>query len=100
MKREERILAFEPFDGGKGDCEITLFSDRMVNARKSHTCQMCFGPILAGARVRARTEMFDGIVKTFRFCPACCDAMAVSWEDAGEAVQDRCSLGAERARQP
>lgn len=84
------ILDYSPFAGDR-DCNVRELSDKMIVARAAHKCAICFGPIVKGERVRARTEVSydDRRVMTFRFCALCCEAMAKSWTDYGEAIEDR-----------
>jgi hypothetical protein len=88
---EKDCLAYDPFAGDDGD--LTVFSDKMAVARKRGPCVICRGEIQPGERVRALRERFDGQVKTFRFCALCCEAMAKSWDDAGEAIEERTRMG-------
>lgn len=94
---EADALSADPFAGDFGDGEVTL-SDKIVKAAKDHLgrCHDCAGDIAKGERHRARTEAYDGQVVTTRWCAECCAAMAISWEDDGEAWEARNNLGAER----
>lgn len=71
---EAKALAFDPFqgdiDGG------ALLKDKIVTARKEAECNNCKSTVKPGDRVRSITERdYDELV-TYRFCTACCVAMA------------------------
>jgi hypothetical protein len=85
-------LAYGPFDGDR-DVDVRLLRDVFVRIRYPQDCQNCLQIIPAGTRSRARTEVFDGEVATFYFCKKCCDAMARSWYDGGEAMEKRYEIG-------
>lgn len=89
-------LAYDPFEG-EDDGARTL-ADKFVRTRKVAVCQECAGNIPVGSEVRSMTEVCDGEIGTFRWCPECCAAMAASWEDGGESLEARVSLGMERRR--
>jgi hypothetical protein len=94
-------LSYHPFEGDR-DSDITVFSDRMIVARKAHRCQICGGPIAADERHRARTERDndDQVVATFRFCGLCCEAMVKALydpDDVGKAIEERTGMGIKAA---
>lgn len=98
MTETERLcLAYGPFDGDR-DTDVRLLSDRFVTSRFAHICNVCQVGILPGLRVRARSEVYDGQVGTFYFCPECCDAMARSWDDNGKAIEARHAIGWDRSQ--
>lgn len=89
-KREEAAcLSFDPFAGDETD--VRLVSDKFVTVRKPHKCQHCGDGIAIGQRVRACSEINreDNTRCTFYFCSLCCEAMAKSWEDDGDAFEER-----------
>jgi hypothetical protein len=92
-------LAYDPFSGDR-DSDITEFSDKFVVTRKPHVCNVCQEEIPSRSRCRAKTERDndDQVVMTFYFCPPCCDAMALSWTDDGDAIEARTGRGMEAAR--
>lgn len=94
---ERECLAFDPFQGGKGDDTYRRLSDRFLVTRKPHECSICFDPIPAKTRARAMTDLDDGQVMTFYACPCCCAAMASVWDDAGKAIEARYTLGSRRS---
>ncbi len=98
MIDESAVLRYEPFLDD--DSDVTVLSDKMVTARKAAECVVCFGPIEPGQRVRARAERNNELHKmmTFRFCPACCAAMAKADDDAGAAIAEQTGIGIARSR--
>lgn len=73
---EDRCLSDDPFAGDFGSGEISL-SDKMVTARKNHTCHCCAGSCEKNTRNRVLVERGDDGIETFRWCQECCFAMAV-----------------------
>ncbi len=90
---EQDCLDADPFAGDFGDGEV-LLSDKIVTAGKRHAnvCNICGGSIEQGERHRARVEVWNGRCVTTRFCPQCCAAMAISFEDDGRAWEARVNL--------
>lgn len=82
---EEAALAADPFQGDFGNGEVVL-RDKIVTARKEGECQTCPDGIRPGTRIRSLTERdpHEGLV-TYRFCNACCVAMAKDNDDEWEA---------------
>lgn len=94
---EEDVLAYDPFSGdfeGGGDRD-RLLKDKMVTARKEATCHICRETIKPKDRVRTIVEVYGNKLMSFKFCTACCEAMALSWEDDGEAIEGRSRMGRE-----
>jgi hypothetical protein len=85
-KWERDVLAYNPFEGDFGDPSDVTFKDRLILARKQYTCQHCRGTIFQREQHRYIAARFDGNMMTYRYCSACCDAMAGSWKDGGEAL--------------
>ena len=99
-RRDHDVLRFDPFFPDETD--RTLLADTLGFAAKQHDCVMCGGLIWKGERIRRRVERINEgkpRVMTFHFCSLCCEAMAASWTDAGEAITKRTSLGLDRARE-
>ena len=46
-----------------------------------------------GERIRRMVQLFEGEVKTARWCHKCCEAMALSWTDSGKALEERARIG-------
>lgn len=89
---EDDVIACDPFEGDFGEPGDRTLKDKMVNARKTGPCHLCGQQIEPGERVRSRTDVFEGEIMSFRWCNACCHAMALSWTDDGKAWEHRASL--------
>ena len=74
------------------ETSYVVFRDKIVRGRKIHLCQHCRGLMPKGMIHRARTECFEGQVKTFRFCTSCCVAQAISSDDEGKYLEYRVML--------
>lgn len=77
-----KCLDFDPFEGDFGGPGDRTFHDRLVIARKEYECSHCGGVICVGDRHRSRVDKADGEIVKFRWCPACCAAMAECEADA------------------
>lgn len=90
-----KCLAADPFAGDFGDSGDKTLSDKIVKAAKDHeaACHDCGGDIKKGEMHRSRTDVFvgDGMM-SFRWCSACCHAMAIAGEDSGKAWEARIGL--------
>lgn len=98
-RRDRDVLRFDPFFPDETD--KTLLSDGFALANRWHDCVICGERIWGGQRIRSRVERINEgkpRVMTFHFCPTCCEAMAASWTDAGEALTARTALGMAKAR--
>jgi len=93
---EHMALAFDPFAGDFGDQGDKTLRDKIVTARKSGECTECQQPIHAGMRIRSRTDRMDETLMSYRWCQPCCEAMAISWKDDGEAIEARFRLRKDR----
>jgi hypothetical protein len=72
---QERIaLGYDPW--GERDATYRTLSNKFVTTRRASVCSICADVIGVGCRVRATREVDDGKAMTFRFCVACCYAMA------------------------
>lgn len=90
---ENDVVAFDPFAGDFGGTDDREFVDKMVTARKPHAeCHCCAGSIETGERHRYKCAKYDGDLMNWRWCWACCVAMAISWFDNGEAIEARFAL--------
>ena len=89
---EADVLACNPFEGDFGSPNDRTLRDKMVTARKAGECHLCGQQIQPGTRTRSMTAIFDGELASYRWCNACCAAMALSWEDAGTAYEARAAL--------
>lgn len=97
MDREAIILRWDLW--GADDTDYRVMRNKMVTSVKPSECAICFEGIPAGSRVRAQSEVYDGKAKTFRICPACCDAIALDSLD-GDCLrmEVRTQLGISTAR--
>lgn len=50
-----------------------FFSDNSHVAKKQHKCSECRGPIYPGEKYRRRSGKWDGEVRSYTQCIACCD---------------------------
>ena len=91
--READVLKFYPFDGDFGEPGDRTFTDKMMDARKAGPCFDCLQEIQPGERIRRMVQLFEGEVKTARWCHKCCEAMALSWTDSGKALEERARIG-------
>lgn len=79
---ESECLNYDPFQGDES--EVVTLSDSLVVGRKDYAhCNICHGPIAKGERHRALSQINRelGQRKTWRFCNACCVAMAALNDD-------------------
>jgi len=86
---EVDVLAYDFCSGDKDDGGVRLLSNRVVIARVGRTCWHCCGPVQPGTRVRVETVVLDGEIKHSVTCHDCCDAMARSRDDGGDAMEAR-----------
>lgn len=86
---EADVMSYNPFDGDFGAPGDRLLRDRIVTARSGGDCHLCGGKIQPGTRIRSRSGVIDGSLMSWRWCTACCEAMALSWTDDGKALEAR-----------
>lgn len=84
-----QCLTFNPFEGDFGCGDEVLFQNKIVTARKEHSCHHCNGKIEAGSKYRLMTEKVEGNIKTFRWCGMCCVAMIIDAENGGFCFDNR-----------
>jgi len=89
---ENDCLSCGPFDGDFSSPDDRILKDKMVTARKAGVCFLCDQEITPGDRIRTMSAVFDSELKSYRWCNACCAAMAKSWLDDGEAYEERAAL--------
>lgn len=80
---------FQDDFGAPGD---RVFRDAIGVARKPGWCIECCAPISPGEQQRRHVGLYDGQMRTYRVCFACCAAMAASWKDGAESLQQRWSM--------
>ena len=88
---EADVLAVNPFEGDR-DLDLRTLFDKMVTARKARPCCDCWQQIVPGTRIRSRSDVYDGAVRSLAWCTECCEAMALSWTDGGKAMEARLAL--------
>ena len=89
---ESDCLSVDPFEGDFGVPADRCLKDKMGNARKAGPCSLCSQEIQPKERIRIAAHIFDGELHSYRWCNACCEAMAKSWTDDGEAYESRFRL--------
>lgn len=82
---ERAVLCYDPFSGDESD--VRVLKDKIVTTRRIHECHQCGETMGKGQRSRARTELYEGVVKTLRCCQTCTELMA---EDQPDAFWERC----------
>ncbi len=90
--QETDCLKCNPFEGDFGSPGDKVLKDKIVTARKGGTCGMCLQEIQPCERVRTLAAIFDGAMRHYRWCEKCCEAMAASWTDNGDAWTARVAL--------
>lgn len=91
--QEYKCLQYDPFAGDFGMPGDRTLSDKIVTTTRGGACHICAQPITPGSRIRSCADLSDGEVNRYRWCSACCIAMAVSWSDNGLAIQARYAIG-------
>lgn len=95
---EADCMSVNPFEGDFGSPGDRILRDKITIARKTHQCGMCRQQIHPGEKTRVLAAVFDGEMRSYRWCALCCAAMASSWTDDGYAWEARVAMGnAERA---
>lgn len=90
-------LDTNPFEGDFGEqSDDREFSNKIVIARKGGTCHLCADEIQPGHPTRVLVAKHGGEMRRYRWCHICCQAMAASWEDDGDAWNERAMLGWKR----
>ena len=56
------------YDGDEG---MTRLGDKIVTARKPHTCIECGRDIVCGERYRTEKTLFEGVFEIFKTCLDC-----------------------------
>jgi hypothetical protein len=92
---EAECLKVNPFEGDFGTPNDRVLKNKIATARKNGPCGMCRQDIAPGERVRLLAAVFDGQLMSYRWCSACCRAMAISWTDNGMAWEARVRIGNE-----
>lgn len=88
---EHLCMQYDPFYGRSEG--VKVIRDKMVTTQSSRDCCICFQKNVAGERGRVQTVVMDGRLRNYTMCNLCCRAMAESWSDDGDAIEERTSLG-------
>ncbi|TJZ75617.1 hypothetical protein [Chitiniphilus eburneus] len=96
---EVACLDVNPFEGDFGAPDDRVLEDKIVTTRKAAKCGCCMQDAQPGERSRVIAAIFDGQLMRYRFCAACCAAMAKCWDedDDGETWAARARMGREAA---
>lgn len=89
---ESLCLRFNPFDGDFGNPTDRCLKDKIGLSRKQGPCSLCGHEIQPNEKIRMASHIFDGEMYCYRWCCACCAAMANSFIDDGEAYEKRIIL--------
>ena len=78
MESLKPALQYYPFSGDFGDPLDDCFRDKLVTFRKSGPCAHCSGDVKAKTQGRSLTMYWscDKVVRTYRYCTKCTEAMA------------------------
>jgi len=94
------VLDYDPFGGDQGDPgDYTLRDVIVESCRKAGTCHDCGQGFAQGMTIRKIEVRDPDRIRTYKWCRACCDAMALSWTDGGDAISARHRLRMARGRQ-
>lgn len=74
-------LDYDPFAADQMDPCDKVFKDKMVTARKEHSCFHCKGVIAPKSQYRHMVGLIDGAIHECKFCAACCAAMVKDLEE-------------------
>lgn len=77
---EAAVLRYSLFQDDFGEPGDRILSDKMVTARKEHTCSECLSPVHPGKRYRYHVGVYNGDLNHYRFCFDCCAAMAQAFD--------------------
>ena len=94
---EHKVLKCNPFEGDFGEPNDRVLRDKIVTARKGGKCHLCCQDIKPGERIRSQVDVFSKELVPSKWCNACCEAMAASWNDNGNALEKRAALRRMRA---
>lgn len=97
---EYLVLQYPLFQDDFGEPGDVVMKDRIVRGRKEFTCCECGDTIDIGTLQRYHVGKYGGDLLTYRFCEQCCVAMAMSWTDDGQMLEDRAQLRRERDGKP
>ncbi|MDO9273598.1 MAG: hypothetical protein Q7T94_11355 [Rugosibacter sp.] len=91
---ECECLKYWPFDGDFGHPSDKILKDKIGIARKGGPCCECLTEIRPGERIRMIGAIFDDQMMSYRYCSACCSAMAEMWTGNWNAMDERLEVRA------
>lgn len=87
---KKAVLDYDPFGGDQGDPSDYALRDVIVECcAKAGTCHDCGQPFAVDTVIRKIETRDSDKIRTYKWCKACCDAMALSWTDGGDAISAR-----------
>ncbi|KAA1194838.1 hypothetical protein [Photorhabdus heterorhabditis] len=89
---EEKVLAFDMFEGDFGDGSERCLKDKIGITRKESRCHICDEIIPAKSTARLSTWVFDCEIINYRCCEMCCDAMSACYDGDDETIELRYQL--------
>ncbi|NHB89721.1 hypothetical protein [Photorhabdus tasmaniensis] len=92
---EEKVIAFDMFEGDFGDGSERCLKDKVGITRKQSVCHICNSIITSNSKARLSTWVFDGEIINYRCCEICCDAMSSYFDGDDETIEQRYEIGEE-----
>lgn len=93
-------LDYELYEGNYFDPADKVLQDKMVKARKEHTCTNCKGPILPGTQYRRAVGIIEGEIHECKYCAECCAAMVQELKDLDDESIEHIVYHFEERRKP
>lgn len=72
---ESKALGFYLFEGCEMSSGDRKIEDKIKTARTEKSCNNCREPVAIGTRYRCHAGVYDGEMRRYAFCTACCVAM-------------------------
>lgn len=91
---EEKCLSYYPFEGDFGSPGDRTLKDKIVTGRSKSTCVECLSTTQQGERCRVLTAIFDGEMRSYRWCSACCAAFVATQDGDYEPMDERAAIRA------
>lgn len=91
-QQEADCRSVNPFEGDFGNPGDRVLKDKFGDARKAGPCNDCAQQIEPGERVRMLSAIFDGDMRSYRWCSLCCQAMAQAHHGEWAAWESRHAL--------
>lgn len=98
---ESATLLYPLFEGDFGAPGDKVLNDQIATCKKPATCVECLGPIYPGTRYRRHVGVYDGQLRTYKYCADCCAAMARRFASPNgwKAMEARSKLRAKRLKE-